>query len=100
MKSEFDWKNTSLKRGISAYPNKRFIIDPSDISKVIGSPEKIEYFLAEHNVRIHVSNEYGSQMILTIVGCRFDVDVDVVGETISHLAPSLKSITDQGVSGQ
>lgn len=100
MKPDFDWKNMSLKRGIDAYPNKKFIIDASDIPKVIGSKEKIEYFLAEHNVRIHISNEYGSQMILTIVGCRFDVDVDAVGETISHLAPSLKSITDQGVPDQ
>lgn len=60
MKPEIDWKNTSLKQGIGAYQNKRFIIGPSDISKVIGSKEKSEYFLAEHNVRIHVSNEYGS----------------------------------------
>lgn len=37
-------------------------------------------------------------MILTIVGYRFDVDVDAVDEIISHEeAPSLKSIEDQGV---
>jgi hypothetical protein len=92
MKPYFHWNKSSLKRGILSYTHKRYRINFNKIEKVIGSDDKVEYFAKEHGVKIHVTNEGGSKMLLIICAIRFDVDIDQVAKTVLHFVPSLKSI--------
>jgi clan AA aspartic protease len=91
MKPDFDWSTNSLKRSIISFPNKRYSIKFDEIYKVIGSDDKIQYF-SEQGVKIHVTNEGGNKMFLIICANRFDINIDQVAETISHMAPSLKPV--------
>ena len=92
MKPDFDCERKTVIPGLSSYPKKRFAINFDDQAKVVGSEEKIDYFRKEHGVRIDVRNEGGSQMILTICGLRWDIDIDQVAVVVSHFAPSLKQL--------
>jgi predicted aspartyl protease len=91
MRPDFDWSTNSLKRSIYSFPNKRYSIKFDEIYKVIGSDDKIQYF-AEQGVKVLVTNEGGSKMFLIICANRFDINIDQVAETISHMAPSLKLV--------
>jgi hypothetical protein len=90
MKPDFDWHNNSLKRSILSFPSKRYYIDFDDIRKVIGSEDKINYFSKEHDVKIQLTNEGGSKMLLIVCANRLDINIDQVAQTIQHFAPSLK----------
>jgi len=92
MKPDFHWNKSSLKHGILSYTHKRYRINFNKIEKVIGSDDAVEYFAKEHGVKIHVTNEGGSKMLLIICAIRLDVDIDQVAKTVLHFAPSLKSI--------
>jgi predicted aspartyl protease len=92
MRPDFDWEKNSLKRSILSFPSKRYYINFDDIYKVIGSDDKIKYFDKEHGVKINVTNEGGSKMLLIICANRFDINIDEVAKTISHFALSLRSV--------
>ena len=92
MKPDFDWYNYSLKRSIHSFPNKRYHINFGEIYKVIGLDDKVEYFSEEHDVKIHVTNEGGSKMLLIVCANRLDVNIDQAAQTIAHFAPSLKPV--------
>jgi hypothetical protein len=92
MKPDIDWFTRSLKRSIFTLPFKRYQINFNDIEKVIGTDEKIDYFTKDHNIKIHLTKEFGNKMLLTICAMRFDVDLDKVAETVSHFAPSLTPV--------
>jgi hypothetical protein len=66
MKPDFDWQNYSIKRSIISFPNKRYLINFDEVYKLIGTEDKIEYFLQGHGVKIYVTNEGGSKMFLII----------------------------------
>jgi hypothetical protein len=76
MRPDFDWSNNSIKRSTLSYAQKWYHINFNEIDKVIGSDDKIEYFAKEHNVKIYVTNEGGSKMILIICADRLDVHTD------------------------
>ncbi|CAF1395046.1 unnamed protein product [Adineta ricciae] len=78
--------------GLTSYPFKKYSIGFNDIATVIGNDDKVKYFEKDHNVRSHISNDYGHTMILTIYGLQHDVDIDLIGTIVSHFAPSLKPI--------
>jgi hypothetical protein len=89
---DFDWVNNSLKLSVFSFPQKRYHINFNEIDKVIGSDDKIEYFATEHQVKLQMTNEGGSKMVLIICANRLDVDIDRVAKTVAHFAPSLKPI--------
>ncbi|CAF0960170.1 unnamed protein product [Adineta ricciae] len=92
MKPNFDWEKSCLRKGFTSYPFKKYSIGFNDIATVIGNDDKVKYFENEHNVRIHISNDYGHTMILTICALKHDVDIDLIGTIISYFAPSLKPV--------
>ncbi|CAF0919219.1 unnamed protein product [Didymodactylos carnosus] len=89
---DFDRIKNSLKSSIYSFPHKQYHINFNEIDKIIGSDDKIEYFAKEHNVKIHITNEGGSKMVLIICANRLDVDIDQVAQAVAHFAPSLKPI--------
>jgi len=92
MKPDFDWHNNSLKCSILSFPSKRYYINFNDICKLIGPEDKIDYFSKEHDVKIQVTNEGGSKMLLIVCANRLDINIDQVAQTIQHFVPSLKPV--------
>ena len=58
----------------------------------MGSDDKIEYFQKTPVVEIHITNEYGSKMILITCGIRLDINIDDLTQVVSHFISSIKPI--------